>query len=64
MEPLQVGDQHPLVAEACLKLGVFPVSEEFTEVLAQRIRGFQLIHNIWQDGHLDDEVCRLLGIGD
>ena len=62
MEPITLGDRDPRVAQACLKLGVFPVSETFTEPLAHRVRGFQYINGLPQDGFLDEEVLSLLGI--
>lgn len=62
MDPLQVGDSHPVVATACRKLGVFPMQVVFTETLAQRIRGYQHIHGLDEDGLLDEPILNHLGI--
>lgn len=59
---LAVGDVDPLVAACKRKLGVSPVDEVFSESLAQRVRGIQLVHGLEPNGLIDGSVLSILGV--
>lgn len=57
------GDTAPVIARAKEKLGVFPVSSTYTEDLAARLRGWQLLHNgDPEDIYLDEVLLSRLGL--
>lgn len=62
MEALALGDEDPIIAQCKLKLGSFPLDEVFDEPLAQRVRGFQHIHGLEENGFIDEALLALLGI--
>lgn len=57
------GDCSPII-EACKRLlGVFPADGFFSEELAQRIRGVQLMAGVERHGLIDEDLLNRLGIG-
>lgn len=58
------GMSHPCLAAVRRRLNVFPVSHEFDDLLAQRIRGIQLVHGIPVTGLLDAETAEAAGVAD
>lgn len=59
---LGIGDSDPRIATCKRKLGVSPVDECFTEPLAQRVRGLQLVHGLEPNGLIDEQVLSILGV--
>ena len=56
------GDCSPII-EACKRLlGVFPVDEFFSDALAQRIRGVQLMAGVEKHGLIDEDLLDRLGV--
>lgn len=62
MEPLTIGQHDPVLAVVKARLGVVPADEEFTEALAQRVRGLQLVHGMKPDGLVDEAILDVLEI--
>lgn len=58
------GMSAPCIANIKRRLHVFPVDKEFDELLAQRIRGVQLVHKIPTTGVLDVETAEACGVAD
>lgn len=55
------GDEHPLVGLVKRKLGVHPCDDVFTDELAARIRGAQMLCHMEVTGLIEDELIdRLL----
>ena len=59
-----MGDCDPVIALCKHKLVVFPITDEFTEAFAQKLRGFQKVHGLHADGILTDSLLNLLGVSD
>jgi len=59
---LAIGDVDPRIATCKRKLGVSPVDECFTDALAQRVRGLQMVHGLVPNGLIDDRVFSILGV--
>lgn len=59
---LGIGDADPLVAVCKRKLGVSPVDEWYTESLAQRVRGIQMVNGLEPNGLIDEAVLSILGV--
>ena len=64
MDALGPGDSDPVIEVCAKKLGVVPATEEFSELLAQRIRGLQSLNGLELTGVLDEEVLKILKVGD
>lgn len=58
------GMSHPCIANIKRRMNVFPVDREFDELLAQRIRGIQLVFKIPITGVLDAETAEACGVAD
>lgn len=56
------GDQDPVIAVCKRKLGVSPVDECYSEVLAQRLRGLQKLYGLEPNGLIDETVLSILGV--
>ena len=56
------GDRAACIAAIKRRLGVFPVSDQFDDLLAQRIRGIQTIFKIPATGVLDVETADAAGV--
>lgn len=61
---LGAGDSDPVIALCKQKLVVFPITDEYTEAFAQKLRGFQKIHGLPADGIVTDSILDLLGVHD
>ena len=59
---LRQGDQAPCIAAVKRRLQVFPVDMTFDSLLAQRVRGIQLVHGIPTSGVLDAETAEAAGV--
>ena len=59
---LGVGDSDPVIALVKRRLNVFPDDENFNNLLAQKLRGFQQVRGLFPDGILTDSVLVELGI--
>lgn len=60
----RLGDKAACIASVKRRLGVSPVDFFFDDLLAQRIRGIQLVHGIPVTGVLDAETAQAAGVGD
>jgi hypothetical protein len=58
--PLGPGDTGSRIAMAKVKLGIPPYTEEWTEDLTYRIRGFQALRGMEVTGLLEPEVLEAL----
>lgn len=56
------GDTAPCIANVKRRLAVFPVSNEFDDLLAQRLRGIQTVHGMRADGVLNVETADAAGV--
>lgn len=60
----RMGDIDPCIADVKRRLCVFPVDTRFDDLLAQRVRGIQLVHGIPVSGVLDRETAEAAGVAD
>lgn len=56
------GDRDFCIADVKRRLGVFPVDHEFDQLLAERVRGIQLVSGIPVTGVLDSETAEAAGV--
>ena len=61
---LGLGDHDPVISLCKQKLVVFPITDEYTEAFAQKLRGFQKVHGLHPDGIVTDSILDLLGVHD
>lgn len=59
---LGAGDSDPIIAACKRKLNVFPLTNEYTDAFAQKLRGYQKIHGLHVDGIITDSLLDLLGV--
>lgn len=58
------GDRAACIADVRRRLGVMPVVPLFDALLAQRIRGIQMVSGIPVTGVLDAETAQAAGVSD
>lgn len=56
------GDNHPLVGMIKRRLGVYPSDDQFTDELAARVRGAQMMLQLEVTGLVEDDLIHRLNL--